>query len=119
MLVDVGAQENHLERAKADAGGLGLFVRSLVGLDRSAPMEAFAEFLDESKCGLAQVRFVTLLVNELTATGVMDPRRLYESPFTDDMPQGPDVIFSTAQIISIAQRLRDVKAHAMAEEVSA
>lgn len=33
MLVEAGAQPTHLERARADAGSLGLFVRSLVGLD--------------------------------------------------------------------------------------
>ena len=32
--------------AKEESQGLGLFVRSLIGLDRGAAKEAFAEFLD-------------------------------------------------------------------------
>ncbi len=40
----VGTPED-IERAKADAAGLGLFVRSLIGLDRAAAKEAFAGFL--------------------------------------------------------------------------
>ena len=34
-----------IERAKKDSEGLGLFVRSLVGLDRGAAQEAFASFI--------------------------------------------------------------------------
>jgi type I restriction enzyme, R subunit len=34
MLTEIGGTDGHLERAASEAGGLGLFVRSLVGIDR-------------------------------------------------------------------------------------
>ncbi len=72
-----------IERAQAEAQGLGLFVRSLVGLDREAAKEAFAGFLSGQTPTANQIEFVNLIVNHLTEHGVMDAARLYESPFTD------------------------------------
>lgn len=112
MLVEAGAQPTHLERARADAGSLGLFVRSLVGLDRSAAMEAFAQFLDASTHSLAQIRLVEMIVAELTRNGVMEPGRLYESPFTDDHPRGVDELFSDGEFDTIVDVLRDVRERA-------
>ena len=119
LLIEAGAQETHLERAKTETGGLGLFARSLVGLDPEAVLEAFADFLDNSKYDVNQVRYMTMVVDELTATGVMEPSRLYESPYTDDMPQGPDMAFPDGEVVVIADRLRAVKQHAIAGAVSA
>lgn len=112
MLVEAGAQPSHLERARADAGGLGLFVRSLVGLDRAAALEAFAQFLDESTHSVAQIRLVEMIVAELTRNGAMDPGRLYESPFTDDLPHGVDMIFPDDEVDTIVEILRDVRERA-------
>jgi type I restriction enzyme R subunit len=40
MLAESGvANPDHLQKAKANSDGLGLFVRSLVGLDREAEMD--------------------------------------------------------------------------------
>lgn len=40
----------------------------------------------------------------------VDAARLYESPFTDVSPAGPEELFSTAQIDRIVEVLRDVRA---------
>jgi type I restriction enzyme R subunit len=37
-------------------------------------------------------------VEYLTENGVMEPARLYESPFTDISPQGPEAVFSIARV---------------------
>jgi type I restriction enzyme R subunit len=37
-------------------------------------------------------------VNHLTQHGVIDAALLYESPFTDLTPHGPDGLFNPAQI---------------------
>ena len=53
----------------------GLFVRSLVGLDRQAAKEALAGFLTGKTLGANQIEFVNLIVNHLTEHGVMEPAR--------------------------------------------
>lgn len=114
MLVAAGAGEGELARA-SKAGGLGLFVRSLVGLDRAAANEAFAEYLDAERFTVDQVRFVGLIIEELTANGTVEPDRLYESPFTDHAPTGPDQVFPSADVDVIFDRLAEIKRHAVAE----
>ena len=71
-----------------EEGGLGLFVRSLVGLDRAAAKRAFDTFIEGRKLTAHQHEFVDMVIDHLTARGVMDPRLLYESPFTDFDPLG-------------------------------
>ena len=111
MLLQSGAgQKNDVDRVASQTGGLGLFIRSLVGLDRAAATEAFAAFLDGTRYSVEQVRFVQLIVEELTRNGVMEPSRLYESPYTDH--GHVDVIFP-GQAGTIVEILRGVKAHAL------
>ncbi len=45
MLLDAGAGETELLRAREQSQGLGLFIRSLVGLDRAAATAAFDRYL--------------------------------------------------------------------------
>jgi hypothetical protein len=75
----IGAPED-LEKAKEDNRGLGLFIRSLVGLDRGAAKHAFAAFLGAKTLKANQIEFVNLIVDQLTDHGVMKAERLYESP---------------------------------------
>ena len=111
MLVAAGGgQHVDLARVTERAGGLGPFVRSLVGLERSAVHEAFARFLDASRFSVQQVRFVSLIVDELTANGVMEPARLYESPYVDH--GHVDVIFAD-DVEVLVDTLRGVNAHAL------
>ena len=57
MLLEAGGRAADVERAGAEAGGLGLFIRGLVGLDRVAATEAFGHFLidDHAPVGPDQV----------------------------------------------------------------
>jgi type I restriction enzyme R subunit len=100
--------------AAAMSSGLGLFVRSLVGLDRHAAKEALAVFLSNKSLSANQIAFVNLIVDHLTQHGVMEPSRLYESPFTDLAPQGPDAIFSAPQVDELLAVLDQVRAAAVA-----
>ena len=43
------------------------------------------------------MEFVNLIVDHLTENGVMDPKRLWESSFTDKSPRGPEGVFSSVQ----------------------
>jgi type I restriction enzyme R subunit len=102
-----------VKRAKAECHGLGLFVRSLVGLDRAAAKEAFAGFLAGKALTANQIEFVNLIVDHLTEHGVMKAELLYESPFTDVTPRGPDGIFSSAQVEELVFVLDQVRATAL------
>ena len=112
MLLASGGQQVDIVRAGEQTGGLGLFIRSLVGLDRAAATEAFGRYLDGARFSVDQVRFVNLIVDELTANGVMEPKRLFESPYTDHAPTGPDFFFRDADVDVVVDILNDIRRNA-------
>ncbi|MBA3684501.1 MAG: DEAD/DEAH box helicase family protein [Planctomycetes bacterium] len=109
----VGGQEE-IAKAKETSHGLGLFVRSLVGLDREAAKKALGGFLGRKSLTANQIEFVNLIVNHLTEHGVMDDALLYESPFTDVTPHGPDGLFTRAQVDELMAVLEMVRSTAVA-----
>jgi type I restriction enzyme R subunit len=113
-VVESGLHDEQIKKAKEGSNGLGVFVRSLVGLDRGAAKEALAVFLTGKTLSANQIEFVNLVINHLTEHGIMDAKSLYESPFTDVTPQGPDGIFSSAQIDELIQVLEKVRSSAAA-----
>jgi type I restriction enzyme R subunit len=113
MIAEGGASGDDFAVADA-AGGLGLFIRSLIGLEREAAKEAFAAFTANRNFTANQIEFVNLIIEHLTDRGAMDPRRLYESPFTDVDDQGVSGVFPQADVQSIVRILGDVKAKAVA-----
>ncbi len=110
---DVGGAED-IQRAAEESHGLGLFVRSLIGLDRQAAKEALAGFLTGKSLGANQIEFVNLIVDHLTEHGVMDAAMLYESPFTDLTPRGPDGMFTSAEIDQLITTIDRIRANAIA-----
>jgi len=114
MLVASGAgNEADIARAREESQGLGLFIRSLVGLNREAATAAFDEYLSDGTHSASQIRFIQLIIEHLTANGVMEVERLYESPFTDSAPHGPDSIFTEDQVDGIVKILDDVRSRAL------
>lgn len=114
MLVDSGAGDAEvIARAKEQSHGLGLFIRSLVGLDRHAALEAFARYLDGTKFNTNQLHFINLIVDELTANGVMEAARLYESPYRDYAATGPESMFTEGDVDNIVDILNTVRANAL------
>ena len=103
-----------IERAKTESEGLGLFVRSLVGLDRDAAKKTFAEFLAAKNFGANQIEFVNLIVDHLTALGIVDVASLYDSPYTDVSPQGPDGLFQPQDVDALVTILHGVRDRAVA-----
>lgn len=109
----VGEAEDII-RAKEDSQGLGLFVRSLVGLEREVAKQELARFLSGKKLNSNQIEFANMIVDYLTEHGVMDAALLYESPFTDITPQGPDGLFTSSQVDELVFLLEEVYARAVA-----
>jgi type I restriction enzyme R subunit len=109
----VGAVDPDTLHAQAvEAGGLGRLIRSIVGLDRSAVEEALADFVAAPGFTTRQHVFVDLVVQQLTIAGYLAPQRLYEDPFTGVAPDGPDALFTDAQITELIDRLRRIDATA-------
>jgi len=100
-----------LDALRSD-GGLGRFVRSLVGLDLAAAKQAFAGFIGGKVLTADQLEFLDLIIDHLTARGVMDPKLLYESPFTDFDSNGVEGLFSPTDAATLVQTLRDLDANA-------
>jgi type I restriction enzyme R subunit len=61
-----------------------------------------------------QHEFLNLMVEHLTTRGVMDPRLLYASPFTDLDPLGVAGMFSDAEVYELVRVLREVEGRAAA-----
>jgi type I restriction enzyme, R subunit len=106
--------ESEIENAKSDSGGLGLFVRSLVGLDREAAKSAFADFLSGKKLRADQIEFVNLIIDHVTQSGSVSVAMLYESPYTDINPKGVDGVFASAEVEQLASVLDDIRRRAAA-----
>ena len=100
-------------QASERAGSLGLFIRSLVGLDRAAAKRAFNKFLDDKLYSPNQIRFIDLVIDYLTEHGTIEPGRIYDSPFTSVAPEGPETIFIEADLddfFDIVRQLHDAAA---------
>jgi type I restriction enzyme R subunit len=85
---------------------LPMFIRQLVGLDRSAAKAAFAKYREGSGFSANQVRFVETIIDFLTKNGVMDPGLLFEPPFTDGHPSGVEGMFGDADVDNIIAIVR-------------
>jgi type I restriction enzyme R subunit len=90
------------------AASVGSCARSSgwIGRPRSWP---FAGFLERRILIADQLEFVDLVIDHLTARGVMDPKLLYESPFTDFDSNGVAGVFEHADVVHLIQILREIE----------
>ena len=113
-LVEIGEEDGETLLsgllARSEAPSLAHFVRRLVGLDRSAAQSAFSEFLNDRSLTPPQIRFVEMVITQLTSRGIMDASALYEPPFSNLHAGGPDALFGGKEnvIEGIFDRLEDL-----------
>jgi type I restriction enzyme R subunit len=93
------------------------FPTPTAGLDRNAAKELFGDFLADGTHTVSQIRFINEILDELTSRGVMDPARLYEPPFSDLAPTGPD-LFSEEEVNQICHLLALIHARAVAAQAA-
>ncbi|MCA1298066.1 DEAD/DEAH box helicase family protein [Stappia indica] len=109
MLVTAGVGDADLiEKASTASNGLGTFIRSLVGLDRQAVRGAFSAFVADAASTPEQIEFIDMIVDHLTEKGVMDPQLLYESPFTDVAPSGPEQVFDLTRADELVDAINEI-----------
>jgi type I restriction enzyme R subunit len=63
-------------------------------MDRAAAQAAFSRFLDDRSLTSHQIRFIEMVIDQLTARGVMEASALYESPFSNLHAGGPEAVFA-------------------------
>jgi type I restriction enzyme, R subunit len=108
VFLEAGGDDRALDAIRAN-GGLPRFVRSLVGLDREAANRAFSAFLQGRQLSADQFEFLGMVIDHLTARGLMDPKLLYEAPFTDFDRNGVEGVFDKADVVRLVQILRDIE----------
>ena len=109
ILVEAGAGTSDELSKVRSGGGLGLFVREMIGLDREAAKRAFDGFLVGKTLTANQIQFVNRVIDYLTQSGWMRAAQLYESPFTDYSPRGVEGVFDSAQVTQLLSILDGIR----------
>ena len=103
--------------ARSDAPSLAHFVRSMVGMDRAAAHEVFSDLLSIRSLTTPQIRFIEMVIDQLTARGVMEPSALYEAPFSSVHAGGPEALFAERSnvIEGIFEKLKALQPEMLAD----
>ncbi len=72
MLSENVADAQTIRQATENSHGLGLFVRSVIGMDRGAAKEVMGDLVWNQNYTAAQIEFVNLIVDHLTQNGTVD-----------------------------------------------
>ncbi len=91
---------------------LGKFIRNIIGLDANAAKQVFSELLQTSNFNSQQIRFIDTLIDYFTATGVVEPERLFESRFTDISSSGMLGVFDERTSARIVDLMKGVNRNA-------
>ena len=109
MFLSEGIGDQDFVNSLKDAeGGLPVFIRSIVGLDRQAAHQALNEALGDVVLTPNQITFLERVVDHLTENGAMDPALLYEPPYTDESPKGVAGVFKLDQAKAIIAAINDM-----------
>lgn len=110
---ELGSRQE-FERCYGSQENLVLFIRKLVGLDREAAKRAFDRYLDTTSFNANQIQFVNQIIDHLTQNGVMDPKLLFQHPFTNFSADGPASLFGEEEAGKIVGIIRAVSTNAAA-----
>jgi len=92
---------------------LGIFIRSIVGLDVHVAKKAFSNFIDETAPTANQIKFINTIIEHLEQNGIIDPGMLYEVPFTNIDDQGIEGVFDENQANKVFQIINELANNAI------
>ena len=92
---------------------LGKFVRSILGLERSAANMLFAGFIQAGNLSGDQITFINNIIDFLTKNGTIDKTMLFEPPFTHINDQGITGVFDDVQVGRIIKIIDEVNVNAV------
>ncbi|MBK9013586.1 MAG: hypothetical protein IPM82_05600 [Saprospiraceae bacterium] len=72
----------------------------------SAALAAFSTFLEKGKLSADQQKFLEIIINNFEVNGVLDPKQLYEAPYTDINTEGLDGLFNDSDSSNIVSIIR-------------
>lgn len=85
-------------------------------MDRTEAQATFSEYLSDRSLTPQQIRFVEMVIEQLTSRGVIEAAALYEPPFSNLHAGGPDELFAGHEgvIDGIFEKLRRVRENVIA-----
>jgi type I restriction enzyme R subunit len=113
-----GSTSEEIEAAKKEGDGLGLFVRSLIGMDREAAKVALSGFMTGKNFTANQIEFTNLIINHLSSRGWIELAKLYNSPFTDIHPHGIEGLFDEPTTLALISALQNIRRNATGTSIS-
>ncbi|PCJ21113.1 MAG: hypothetical protein COB02_00570 [Candidatus Cloacimonadota bacterium] len=78
---DIAGSKEQFEKVYGSEIDLGQFIRSLIGLNKSAAKKVFSKLIEESTLNSTQMSFIDEIINLLTQKGTMDKSQLWKQPF--------------------------------------
>jgi type I restriction enzyme R subunit len=113
----VGTKEDYIETYGDKP--LGVFIRSIVGLDATAAQEAFADFIQTGSLRADQMTFINNIISYLTKNGTIDKGMLFEPPFTNLHQDGLVGMFDDATAVKVIQLIDRVNGNALVVQQAA
>jgi type I restriction enzyme, R subunit len=107
----VGTKQDYIETYGDKP--LGVFIRSIVGLDVNAAQEVFAEFIQAGNMKADQMTFINNIINYLNKNGVIDKTMLFEPPFTNIHQDGLIGVFDEVDAKKVIQLVGAVNDNAL------
>jgi type I restriction enzyme, R subunit len=106
----VGTKEQfNKEFSSNEENSFGIFVRSLVGLERSAAQDAFASLLQRTNLNANQIDFINKIIDYLSVNGVLEPGKLLDQPFVSLHHEGVYGIFDESTVDDIVSVVNSLK----------
>ncbi|MCF8324585.1 MAG: DEAD/DEAH box helicase family protein [Leadbetterella sp.] len=113
LFTDEAAQNKQQFEKEYGDRPLGVFIRSIVGLDIKAAQEAFAEFINAGTLSGDQITFINNIITYLSKNGTLDKQMLFESPFTNDHFEGLTGVFKKeTEVIQLVRIIDRINANA-------
>lgn len=91
---------------------LGYLVRSITGLSRQAAKQAFADFMGQAPLHPDQISFLDEVVEYLIHNGTMEPKIMFEIPFTHFHDKGVVGIFGDGKAREVVEVVEHINHNA-------
>jgi type I restriction enzyme R subunit len=93
---------------------LGVFIRSLLGMDINAAKEAFSEFISKGSLSGDQIKFIDTIINFFSVAGTLDKKMLFDKPFTEINDMGLTGVFDESSSVRILSIVDTINKNALA-----